>query len=51
MDSLPETNIPTEAFVVDKAGDAFVLQPIVLDGVRDKELLVEIKYSGICHTV
>lgn len=45
------TNIETEAFVVNNPGDDFKLTPIVLDEVRGNEILVEIKYSGICHTV
>lgn len=45
------TNIETEAFVVHNPGDDFKLTPIVLDKVRGNEILVEIKYSGICHTV
>lgn len=44
-------NFDTEAFVVMKPGDDFKLTPIVLDEVRDDELLIEMKYSGICHTV
>ena len=51
MSSLPDKNIPTKALVVDKAGAPFVLEDVVLDEVREKEVLVEIKYSGICHTV
>lgn len=45
------TNIETEAFIVSQPGDDFKLTPIVLDEVRGNEVLVEIKYSGICHTV
>lgn len=45
------TNIETEAYVVSKPGDAFKLQSIVLDEVRGNEVLVEMKYSGICQTV
>jgi len=51
MDSLPARNIPTKALVVEKPGAPFVLQDVVLDEVRPNELLVEIKYAGICHTV
>jgi Zn-dependent alcohol dehydrogenase len=50
MGSLP-TNVETEAFVVMQPGDDFKLTPIILDEVRDDELLIEMKYSGICHTV
>jgi Zn-dependent alcohol dehydrogenase len=51
MDYLPARNIPTKALVVEKPGAPFVLQDVVLDEVRPNELLVEIKYAGICHTV
>jgi Zn-dependent alcohol dehydrogenase len=50
MDSLP-TDIETEAFVVMKPGNDFKLTPVILDEVRADELLIEMKYSGICHTV
>ncbi|KAJ9607706.1 hypothetical protein H2200_007784 [Cladophialophora chaetospira] len=49
-ESLPETNIPTKALVVEKPGAPFVLQDVILDEVRPNELLVEIKYAGLCHT-
>jgi Zn-dependent alcohol dehydrogenase len=45
------TNIETVALVVDKPGGAFELKPVVFDQVRDDEFLVEMLYSGICHTV
>lgn len=45
------TNIETEALVVAKPGEHFQLTPIILDQVRGNEVLVEMKYSGICHTV
>lgn len=45
------TNIETEALVVAKPGDDFKLTPIILDEVKGNEVLVEMKYSGICHTV
>lgn len=45
------TNIETEAFVVDKHNGDFKLTPVILDEVRGNEVLVEMKYSGICHTV
>lgn len=44
-------NIETEAFVVTEPKAPFKLTPISLDEVRGKEILVEMKYSGICHTV
>lgn len=45
------TNIETEAFVVDSPNAPFKLTPIILDEMREDEFLVEMKYSGICHTV
>lgn len=45
------TNIETEAFVVEAPNAPFTLTPIVLDELRDNEFLIEMKYSGICHTV
>lgn len=48
---IPEKQIPTKAFVVDAPGAPFVLQDVVLDEVRDHEVLVEMKYTGLCHTV
>jgi len=44
------TNIETEAFVVDSPNAPFKLTPIVLDEMREDEFLIEMKYSGICHT-
>lgn len=48
---IPEKQIPTTAFVVEKPGAPFVLQDVVLDEVRANEVLVEMKYTGLCHTV
>lgn len=48
---IPDTQIPTKAFVVDAPGAPFVLQDVVLDEVRPHEVLVEMKYTGLCHTV
>lgn len=48
---IPEKQIPTTAFVVEKPGAPFVLQDVVLDEVRASEVLVEMKYTGLCHTV
>jgi hypothetical protein len=45
------TNIETEAFVVEEPNAPFKLTPIILDEMRDDEFLIEMKYSGICHTV
>lgn len=41
----------TEALVVEEPKADFKLTPITLDEVRPDEVLVEMKYSGICHTV
>ncbi|KAL2674258.1 hypothetical protein Neosp_012709 [[Neocosmospora] mangrovei] len=43
----PFKNIETVAFVVNQPRDDFKLTPIILDEVRDDEVLVEMKYSGI----
>lgn len=48
---LPDKNIPTRALVVEKPGAPFILEDITLDEVRDNEVLVEMKYTGLCHTV
>lgn len=48
---IPDRQIPTKAFVVDAPGAPFVLQDVVLDEVRPHEVLVEMKYTGLCHTV
>jgi Zn-dependent alcohol dehydrogenase len=45
------TNIETEAFVVDSPNAPFKLTPIILDEMREDEFLIEMKYTGICHTV
>ncbi|OQE43041.1 hypothetical protein PENCOP_c003G06260 [Penicillium coprophilum] len=47
---IPEKQILTTAFVVEKPGAPFVLQDVVLDEVRANEVLVEMKYTGLCHT-
>ncbi|CAG8906256.1 unnamed protein product [Penicillium egyptiacum] len=47
---IPEKQIPTAAFVVEKPGAPFVLQDVILDEVRANEVLVEMKYTGLCHT-
>jgi hypothetical protein len=45
------TNIETEAFVAQEPNAPFKLTRIILDEMRDDEFLIEMKYSGICHTV
>jgi len=37
--------------VVERPGAPFVLKDILLDEIRDDEVLVEMKYTGLCHTV
>jgi hypothetical protein len=48
---IPQKHILTKAFVVESPKAPFVLQDVVLDEVRESEVLVEMKYTGICHTV
>jgi hypothetical protein len=48
IDSDKLCNIETEALVVMGPKADFKLQPIILDEIRDDEVLVEMKYSGIC---
>lgn len=43
--------IATEALVVEKAGADFELRPITLVDLRSDEVLVDMQYSGLCHTV
>jgi len=45
------TPVTTEALVVLEPHTGFKRLPIVLNEMRDNEVLVEILYSGICHTV
>jgi Zn-dependent alcohol dehydrogenase len=44
-------DLHTKAYVVEEKGGPFILKDVVLDEVRADEVLVEIKYSGLCHTV
>lgn len=41
-------DIETVALVVTEPKADFKLQPIILDEIREDEVLVEMKYSGIC---
>ena len=43
--------LQTKAFVVQEPKADFTLTSITLDELRPDEVLVEMKYSGICHTV
>jgi Zn-dependent alcohol dehydrogenase len=47
----PVAGTKMKAIVVEKAGGPWTLQDVVLSELRDDELLVEMQYSGICHTV
>ncbi|KAF9891712.1 hypothetical protein FE257_003724 [Aspergillus nanangensis] len=40
----------TEGIVVEQAGSGFKRMPVILHNMRPDEILVEMKYSGICHT-
>ncbi|KAE8379697.1 chaperonin 10-like protein [Aspergillus bertholletiae] len=42
--------ITTKAYVVEEKGAPFVLRDVILDQVQPSEVLVEIKYTGLCHT-
>lgn len=44
------TNIETVALVVKEPKAEFDLQTVILDEVRPDELLIEMKYSGICES-
>ena len=44
-------NIETIGYVVHGPKEEFKLEELVLDEMQDDELLVDMKYSGICHTV
>ncbi|KAF9880812.1 hypothetical protein CkaCkLH20_01854 [Colletotrichum karsti] len=43
-------DIETVAYVVEEVHADFKLVPVILDEIRPDEVLVEMKYSGICHT-
>lgn len=51
LNELQLHDIPTKALVVEHAGAPFKLTDIILDEVREDELLVEMMYTGICHSV
>ena len=44
-------DIETIAYVVHGPKQDFTLEDVILTGMQDSELLVDMKYSGICHTV
>lgn len=41
----------TRAYVLEKPNAPFVLRDVVLDELQPTEVLVEMKYTGLCHTV
>ncbi len=43
--------VETEALVVNTPGGDFEMTRIVIQDLRPDEVLVEMKYSGVCHTV
>lgn len=51
MAGVSTKNIETIGYVVHKYKEDFKLESIVLDDIQDNEVLVDMKYSGICHTV
>ncbi|KAK0666604.1 chaperonin 10-like protein [Cercophora samala] len=50
MKTGPSFPIPTTALLVPSPGSPFTLSPVLIQNLRPNELLVEIKYSGLCHT-
>ncbi|EEP77961.1 conserved hypothetical protein [Uncinocarpus reesii 1704] len=42
--------ITTKAYVVESQGAPFTLRDVILDALQPDEVLVELKYTGICHT-
>lgn len=45
------TPLQTEGIVLQGPTTGFEMMPVILDNMRPDELLVEMKYTGICHTV
>lgn len=43
--------LETEALVVEGPGTGFKRQPVIVKDMRPDEVLVEMLYTGICHTV
>ncbi|KAK5166092.1 uncharacterized protein LTR77_008353 [Saxophila tyrrhenica] len=50
MAEISTKNIETIGYVVHGPKQDFKLENIVLDEMQDDELLIDMKYSGICHT-
>lgn len=45
------SNIETIGWVVHEPKQDFKLEELVVEAPRDDELLIDMKFSGICHTV
>lgn len=43
--------LETEALVVEAAGAGFKRQPVTITHMQANEVLVDMLYTGICHTV
>jgi Zn-dependent alcohol dehydrogenase len=50
-DHVSSKDINTVAFIVERPGAEFRLAPVIFNELRDDEFLVEMMFSGICHTV
>lgn len=50
MAEVSTKNVETIGWVVHGPKQEFKLEDLVLDDIQDNELLVDMKYSGICHT-
>lgn len=51
MTEVQTKDIETLAYVVHGPKEDFVLEDVVLDEMHDDEVLIDMKFSGICHTV
>lgn len=43
--------VETSALVVERPGADMEMTPVMIDELRPDEILVEMKYAGLCHTV
>ena len=50
MGDVKTSNIETIGYVVHGPKQDFKLEDVVLTEMQDDELLIDMKYSGICHT-
>ena len=51
MTDTQSKDIETIAYAVRNAKADFLLEDVVLDEMRDDEVLVDMKFPGICHKV